>query len=58
MLCCVCLLDVSSGIDIYDDEGKENNMAEIISKYFWFKVLVEIYNYRSIKLFIFYNHLD
>ena len=39
MLCCVCLLDSNNIIDICDDEGKENNMAEIISKHFWFKVI-------------------
>lgn len=39
MLCCVCLLDNTTNIDIFEDEGRKLEVADIINKYLWFKVI-------------------
>ncbi|TMW41661.1 hypothetical protein DOY81_013261 [Sarcophaga bullata] len=37
MLCCVCLLDNPKNMSIFDDNGQQLEVAEIIYKYLWFK---------------------
>lgn len=39
MLCCVCLLDNPKNMGIFDDNGQQLEVAEIIYKYLWFKVI-------------------
>lgn len=39
MLCCVCLLENTKMIDIFDEKGKGLNIAVVIDTHFWFKVI-------------------
>lgn len=39
LLCCVCLYKNSEAIGIFDDIHVQLNIAEIIDKHFWFKVM-------------------
>ncbi|KAM7342757.1 transcription factor grauzone-like isoform 2-T2 [Cochliomyia hominivorax] len=37
MLCCICLLETTNMLDIFNEQGKNLNIANIINKHFWFK---------------------
>lgn len=45
MLCCICLLESHKMLGIYDEKGKNLNIANIINKYFWFKVMLLLQYY-------------
>lgn len=40
MLCCMCLLENSKMLDIFDKKGKFLNIAVVIDTHFWFKVML------------------
>lgn len=38
MICRLCLKEFENIINIFDDNGQELNVAEIVGKHFWFEV--------------------
>lgn len=48
MICRLCLKDLEEIINIFDNNGQELKVAEVVGKHFWFEVNIIMFVFKNL----------